>query len=435
MIAASCPRWLAPMAEHTASYYAATLNDHSRHPALAGRVRTDVCIIGGGFTGVAAALTLAERGMDVVLLEMHRIGWGASGRNGGQLIGGMSGEMRLLEHHGPAAARMLYDIGWRGNAIVEERIDRFRIDCDFRRGYMDLAIKPRHMRAFAAQERALRMHGFCDELRLLDRTELRNYLGSDAYIGGLLNRRSGHLHPLNLVLGEARAAVACGARIFEQSEVTEIVHGTRPRVRTAQGEVDAGSVLIAGNAYHRLNPRHLSGLIFPAGSFIIATEPLSETEARELNPQHLAFSDPNNVLDYFRLSADRRLLFGGRCNYSGREPRSIRASIEPRMLRIFPQLAGKRIDYEWGGRIGIVVNRVPLIGRATPNVYYSMGYSGHGVNFSHVAAEIIADAITGQIERFDLFARMPHRRFPLGQRLGNNVIALGMLYYRLKDLL
>jgi glycine/D-amino acid oxidase-like deaminating enzyme len=436
MIAASCTRRRSErMAEHTTSYYAATANDRTRHPSLAGRVQAEVCIIGGGFTGVAAALTLAERGVDVVLLEQHRIGWGASGRNGGQLIGGLSGERRLLAQHGPAAARMLFDIGWRGNAIVEDRIDRHAIDCDFRRGYMDVAIKPRHMRDFAAQERALRAQGFNDELRLIDRAELRDYLGTEAYIGGLLNRRSGHLHPLNLCLGEARAAVARGARLFEDTEVMAIEHGTRPLVRTAQGEVDAGFVLIAGNAYHRLDPRNLSGLVFPAGSFIIATEPLSEREARDLNPLNLAISDPNNVLDYFRLSADRRLLFGGRCNYSGREPRSIRASIAPRMLRIFPQLQGKRIDYEWGGRIGIVVNRVPLIGRSAPNVYYSMGYSGHGVNFSHVAAEIVADAIAGQMERFDLFARVPHTRFPLGQRLGNHLIALGMLYYRMRDLL
>jgi gamma-glutamylputrescine oxidase len=423
------------MVEHTSSYYAATANHHTRHPALVGSLRADVCIVGGGFTGVAAALTLTEQGMDVVLLEQHRIGWGASGRNGGQLIGGLSGEPRLLAHHGPSVASTLYDIAWRGNTIVEERIDRYGIECDFKRGYMDVAIKPRHMRDFAAQERTLRTHGFSDELRLLDRTELRDYLGSDAYIGGLLNRRNGHLHPLNLCLGEARAAAARGARIFEQTEVTQIVHGSRPRVRTAQGDVDAGMVLIAGNAYHHLEPRTLGGLVFPAGSFIIATEPLAEAEARALNPQDVAFCDPNNVLDYFRLSADRRLLFGGRCNYSGREPASIRASIKPRMLRIFPQLAGKRIDYEWAGRIGIVVNRVPLIGRTAVNVFHSIGYSGHGVNFSHVAAEIVADAMAGQMARFDLFARVPHTRFPFGQRLGNHLVALGMLYYRLKDLL
>ncbi len=423
------------MAEHTASYYAATANDHTRHPALAGSVRADVCIVGAGFTGVAAALTLAGRGMDVVLLEQHRVGWGASGRNGGQLIGGMSGEPRLRAHHGPGAERMLFDIGWRGHAIIEERIARHAIDCDFCRGYMDVAIKPRHMLDFAVSERALRAHGFDDELRLLERAELRDWLGSEAYIGGLLNMRNGHLHPLNLCLGEARAAAALGARIFEQTEVTGIVHGARPRVRAAGGEVDADMVLIAGNAYHRLEPRRLGGLVFPAGSYIIATEPLGEDEARTLNPRNLAFCDPNHVLDYFRLSADRRLLFGGRCNYSGREPRSIRASIEPRMLRIFPQLAGKRIDYAWGGRIGIVLNRVPLLGRSAPNVWHSIGYSGHGVNFSHVAAEIIADAIAGQMERFDLFAKVPHRRFPFGQRLGGSLVALGMLYYRLKDLL
>jgi glycine/D-amino acid oxidase-like deaminating enzyme len=175
--------------------------------------------------------------------------------------------------------------------------------------------------------------------------------------------------------------------------------------------------------------------VFPAGSFIIATEPLDEDEVRRLDPHGLAFCDPNHVLDYFRFSADRRLLFGGRCNYSGREPRSIQATLVPRMLRVFPQLAGKRIDFEWGGRIGIVIKRVPLIGRTADNVYYSIGYSGHGVNFSHVAAEIVADAMAGQLERFDVFARFPHQRFPFGDRLGRELVALGMLYYRLLDLL
>jgi gamma-glutamylputrescine oxidase len=421
--------------QYPRSYYAATRNDHTTYPCLDGSTRADVCVIGGGFTGVAAALTLAERGLDVVLVEQHRIGWGASGRNGGQLIGGMSGESRLRRFHGPTAERLIDEIAWRGHSIIEERIERYAIDCDLRYGYMDVALKPRHMRAFAAQQRALRRLGRGDEVELVGRERIREYIASDAYIGGLLNRRNGHLHPLNLCLGEARAALTRGVRIHEATEVTGIVHGARPRVRTARGEIDAATVVLAGDAYHRLERRSLGGLVFPAGSFIVATEPLPEEEARALDPHGLAFCDPNHILDYFRFSPDRRLLFGGRCNYSGREPRSIAASIVPRMLRVYPQLAGRRIDYEWGGRIGIVVNRVPLIGRSADNVYYSVGYSGHGVNFSHVAAEIVADAIAGQLERFDVFAKVPHRPLPFGDRLGRELVALGMLYFRMLDLL
>jgi glycine/D-amino acid oxidase-like deaminating enzyme len=427
-------RW---MTEHDypRSYYAATRNDRTTYPALEAATRADVCVIGGGFTGVAAALTLAERGMDVVLLEQHRIGWGASGRNGGQLIAGMSGESRLRQFHGLGGERLIDELAWRGHAIIEQRIARYAIDCDLRYGYLDVAIKPRHMHAFAEAERALRRLGFGDDLQLITRERIGDYIGSKAYLGGLLNRRNGHLHPLNLCLGEARAATTLGVRIHEQTRVTAIVHGPRPRVRTLSGDVDAGIVILAGDSYHRLEQPTLSGLVFSAGSFIVATEPLSEEEARRLDPQGLAFCDPNHVLDYFRFSPDRRLLFGGRCNYSGREPRSIQASIVPRMLKVFPQLAGKRIDYEWGGSIGIVINRVPLIGRTASNVYYSVGYSGHGVNFSHVAAEVVADAIAGQVERFDVFSKVPHRRLPFGDRIGRELVALGMLYYRMLDLL
>ena len=415
------------------SYYAATRNQDPGYPVLEGDIDTDVCICGGGFTGVATALSLVERGYSVVLLEQNRIGWGASGRNGGQVIGGFSGEALMAKRLGPQVADLVWDIGWRGNTIIAERVQKYAIDCDFKYGYMDVALKPRHMRAFESYHEELLRRGFGDDVRMVARDEMRTVLGSDAYIGGLINRRSGHLHPLNLCLGEARAAAGLGVRLFEGSEVLAIEHGPRPVVRTATGKVRADTVVLAGNAYQQLETRHLSGQVFPAGSYIIATEPLSESLARELNPLDMAFCDPNHVLDYFRLSADRRLLFGGRCNYSGRVPASIRRSIEPRMHKVFPQLRGTRIDYEWGGNIGIVVNRVPVIGRLRDNVYYSLGYSGHGVNMTHAAGEILADAIGGTLEKLDLFERVGHWRIPLGQALGGQLVALGMLYYRLRD--
>jgi glycine/D-amino acid oxidase-like deaminating enzyme len=418
---------------HPDSYYAATRNRAPDYPALQGDIETDVCVVGGGFTGIATALTLAERGYSVVVLEQNRIGWGASGRNGGQVIGGFSGEALMAQRLGPEAADLIWDIGWRGNAIIAERVQKYAIDCDFKYGYMDVAIKPRHLRAFEAYHEELQRRGFGADVRMVAKHEMRSVLGSDAYIGGLINRRSGHLHPLNLCLGEAGAAASLGVKLFEGCEVLAIEHGPRPAAKTAGGRVRANAVVLAGNAYQRLETRRLSGQVFPAGSFIIATEPLSEEQAQEINPLDMAFCDPNYVLDYFRLSTDRRLLFGGRCNYSGRVPSSIRASIEPRMHKVFPQLRTTRIDYEWGGSIGIVVNRVPLIGRLRDNVYYSLGYSGHGVNMTHAAGEILADAIGGTLERLDLFERVGHWRIPFGQALGGQLVALGMLYYRLRD--
>jgi glycine/D-amino acid oxidase-like deaminating enzyme len=420
---------------HTNSYYAATLNAETDYPPLTESLSCDVAIIGGGFSGVATALTLAERGYDVVLLEQNKIGWGASGRNGGQLINGVGGARRIRKRLGPQVEELLWEMGWLGHQVIEQRIAEHDIDCDFKHGYIDLAIKPRHVRELEEDFSEHQRRGQNEGLRLVSRDEMPEVMGTDAYLGGLINNRNGHLHPLNLCIGEARAAAGLGARIYEGTEVLDIQYGDKPRLRTASGDVQANTVVIAGNAYHHLDPKRLRGLIFPASSFIIATEPLSEAEQQEINPLDLAASDLNNVLDYFRLSADKRMLFGGRCNYSGREPTSIQQNMLPRLLKIYPQLAGKRIDYEWGGHIGIVVNRVPLIGRLEKNVFTVMGYSGHGVNMTHLAGVVVADAIAGTMERLDVFDRIGHLRIPFGQWFGNQAVALGMLYYRMRDLL
>ncbi len=417
------------------SYYAATRNTAPDYPPLHDDVEVDVCLCGGGFTGVATALSLVERGYSVAVLEQHRIGWGASGRNGGQFIGGFSGDGEMVRQLGPEVADLVWDIGWQGNSVIAWRVQQYAIDCDLKYGYMDVAIRPRHMHRFEQYYAELQRRGLGNVVRMVSRPEMRSVIGSDAYIGGLINTHSGHLHPLNLCLGEARAAAAQGAQLFEDSAALSIEQGERVTVRTAAGRVSAGAVVLAGNAYQQLAVRKLPGQVFPAGSYIIATEPLSEAEATELNPLDMAFCDPNHVLDYFRLSADRRMLFGGRCNYSGRKPRSIRASIEPRMHRIFPQLRGKRIDYQWGGNVGIVPNRVPLIGRLEGNIYYALGYSGHGVNMTHASGEILAEAIGGRPERLALFERIRHPRIPFGRMLGSQMLAVGMLYYRLLDLL
>jgi glycine/D-amino acid oxidase-like deaminating enzyme len=421
--------------EHTRSYYAATRNDTRTWPALEGDVDTDVAIIGGGFTGVASALTLAERGYRVALVEANRIGWGASGRNGGQLIAGISGEEKVVKRHGERIADLMWDLRWRGNDIVLDRIERYDIDCDFKPGYIDVASKPRQLRWLEEEYEALQRHGHPYEHRLLDRAETEHATGTDSYVGGLLTARNGHLHPLNLCLGEARAAAGLGAEIYEQSPVLRIEHGPRPAVITEGGRVRADAVILGGNAYHRLERKRLSGLTFPAGSYIIATEPLDEDTRRRINPFDAAICELNEILDYFRLSADGRLLYGGRCNYSGRDPKSIQAAVKPRMLKHYPMLRDARIDYEWGGKIGIVVNRVPALGRIQGNVYYCQGYSGHGVNATHIMGEILADAVGGTLETFDLWAQMKHLRIPGSQTFGNQMLALGMLYYRMKDLL
>jgi len=421
--------------EHARSYYAATVNEITDYPVLEGRKSADVCVVGAGFTGVATALTLAERGYSVALVEANRVGWGASGRNGGQLINGISGLAKIRKKHGEGIADMLWDLRWRGNDIIHDWVEKYAIECDLKNGFVETAFKPRHMADLEEYAAEMDRHNFPYEYEVWDREKTRTMLGTDAYIGGFVCYRDGHLHPLNLCIGEAQAAHGLGVQIFEQSPVTGIEHGDRPKVKTATGYVETDAVVLAGNAYSLLEPKHLSNLVFPAGSFIIGTEPLSEEVVNEINPLDLAVCDLNEIVDYYRLSADKRMLYGGSCNYSGREPASIKAYIQPRMLEIYPQLKGVRIDYEWGGMIGIVLNRIPALGRINNNVYYCHGYSGHGVNATHIMGEVVSDAVAGTMEKFDLFANMRHFRIPGSQWMGNQIIALGMLYYRMRDLL
>ncbi|MGI9223228.1 MAG: NAD(P)/FAD-dependent oxidoreductase [Woeseiaceae bacterium] len=419
--------------EHTDSYYAATANEITEYPVLEGGTSADICVIGAGFTGVATALTLAERGYSVALVEANRVGWGASGRNGGQIINGMSGLAKLRQIHGDGIADMLWELKWRGNELIRERVAKYAIDCDLKDGYVEVATKPRHGAYIEESAAERERHNFPHKYEVWDREKTRSMLGTDAYHGGFACYRDGHVHPLNLCIGEARAAHDLGVRIFEQSPVTGIQHGERARVMTTSGHVDADAVVLAGNAYSRLEPKYLSNLVFPAGSYIIATEPLPDDVAKSINRSDVAVCDLNEVVDYYRLSADKRLLFGGACNYSGRDPASIKAYILPRMLKTYPQLQNVRIDYEWGGKIGIVLNRVLAVGRIHNNVYYCHGYSGHGVNGTHVMGEVMADAVTGTMEKFDLFAGLKHVRIPGSQWVGNQLIALGMLYYKMKD--
>lgn len=417
---------------HTGSYYAATVNNITNYAPLQGVRRADVCVIGAGFTGISTALHLAEKGYDVHVVEANKVGWGASGRNGGQIIGGISGEDKLLKINGQHCSELLWDMRWAGHKIIRERVKKYHIDCDLKFGYLDVAIKNRHLRDLDAERERLELHGFPFDYKILDKQETQEATGTEAYIGSLMNMGNGHLHPLNMCIGEANAAVSQGASIYEQSPVLTIEKGSRPKVITEQGSVSADFVVIAGNAYHSLEEK-LRGSLFPVNSFIIATEPLSEDLIKRINPRDFAVCDPNYVLEYFRLSADKRLLFGGRCNYYGADPEVIKKKLRPRMLKIYPALADTTIEFAWGGTIGVPINRIPQFGRIMPNVFYSQGYSGHGVNVTHLAGQILADVIAGTFERFDIFARVKPVVIPGAHTFGKSMVALGMLYYQLKD--
>jgi gamma-glutamylputrescine oxidase len=412
---------------HTNSYYAASVDDVTDFAPLAGEQTADICVIGAGFTGISTALHLAERGYNVHVVEANRVGWGASGRNGGQMIGGIAGEAAVAKSLGKDVDDVFNELRWAGHDIIRQRVEQYGIKCDLKPGYLDVAIKQRHLRDIEADYERLTKADFPYEVRILSGEETRDMIGTSAYMGAMLNMGNGHLHPLKLCIGEARAAASLGATIYEQSPVLNIEKGDRPKVVTEQGSVTADAVVLAGNAYHELD-RKLRGIMFPVNSFIIATEPLSEDMVNTINPRDLAICDPNFVLEYFRLSADKRLLFGGRCNYFGEDPEVIKANLQPRLLKIYPQLASTGIDYAWGGTIGVPIKRVPLLGRLSDSIFYCQGYSGHGVNVTHLTGQIMADAVAGTVERFDMFANVKPFVVPGAHTFRKPMVALGRMY-------
>ncbi len=424
-------------AQRTPSYYTATIRVESNYPVLQGTHNVDVAIIGGGFTGIATAVELAERGLKVAIVEANKVGWGASGRNGGQVTGSLSGDAamrkQLQKQVGTDAEEFIWQLRWRGHEIIRQRVARYNIDCDLKSGHLHAAFQPSHLRDLQAfYDEAVR-RGMGSEVDLLDRAGVHAMLGTPLYHGALYNRRNMHLHPLNLCLGEARAASQLGALIFEHSRVTRIEHGAQPALVTEQGRVNAKTVLLAGDAYHKLEQQQLGGKLFPATGGIVTTAPLTDQQVQAINPQDVAVYDTRFVLDYYRLTADKRLLFGGGANYSGRESRDIAAELRPGIERTFPALAGIEIDFKWSCIMGIVVNRIPQLGKLSDNVYYCQGYSGHGVATTHIMGEIMANALTGTMQQFDTFARFKHIRVPAGDLLGNPLLAIGMWYYQLLE--
>lgn len=423
-----------PPAGYIDSYYAATATGAEPHAPLDGSCETDVCIVGGGYTGCSAALHLAERGYDVTLVEAERIGWGASGRNGGHVgTGQRKSQAELEKMVGRDTARTLWHFGLEAVSLVRERIARHAIDCDLKQGVLHVAAKAAHAQELEAETNSLRRDYGYEKLRFVGREELQSMLGSRRFFAGQLDEGGAHLHPLNYALGLARAAEAAGARLHEHSRVTKISGGSRPTVATAAGDVRCRHVILACNGYlENLSPE-IAGYIMPINNFVLATEPLSETDARALIRDDVAVQDTLFVIDYWKLSGDNRLLFGGGENYTRRFPADLKQFVRKYMLKIYPQLAGTRIDYAWGGTLAITMNRLPRFGRTADGIYYAHGYSGHGVPTATFAGKLLAEAVAGTAERFDVMAALPKLKFPGGTLLRWPGLVLGMLYYSLRD--
>ncbi|TNF59756.1 MAG: FAD-binding oxidoreductase [Burkholderiales bacterium] len=420
------------------SYYEASAHRPAPFAPLQGAQTADVLVVGGGFAGLSAALELAQRGYSVVLLEADRIGSGASGRNGGQaIVGFASGQEPFEQQLGAADARRAWDMSLEGLDLIEQRIARHGIDCDWVRGYLYVADSARKVRALREEIDGLQALGIaCDWAEGRDVPRL---IDSPRYGAAAYESRSGHLHPLKYALGLAEAARAAGVRIFEQSPVTALARGATLVARTASGEVRARFGVLAGNC---MLPEYGPGVapeiaprIMPVGTYILGTAPLDPALCRRLIPSNAAACDNNFVLDYFRFSADHRMLFGGRVSYTTRTPARLEAVMRERMGQVFPGLAHVPVEYLWGGFVDISMNRSPDFGRLGDNLYYLQGFSGHGVALTGLAGRLVAEAVAGQAERFDLFARLQHHRFPGGPLLRTPSLALGMWWYRMREAL
>lgn len=423
------------------SYYAASANEQPNYPQLQADIQADVCVVGGGFAGLSAAIELADRGYSVVVLEAKHVGWGASGRNGGQLIAGLACEQDVIESAlGLDAAKKVWGMTLQALDLVRERVKRFEIKCDLADGFLGVAVnagKGATMRNWL--DGMAQKYNYNAEAEWISPNDIRQWIDSPRYHSGYYDKRGGHLHPLNYCLGLAKGASYLGVRIYQNSPVTSMQKGEPAILKTETGSVKAKFVVLAGNMYlPEVSPKLAPALarrIMPVGTYIIGTEPIDSILKTKLIPSNSAVCDTNFVLDYFRFSADNRMIYGGRVSYSAMTPPNLTANMQARMAQTFPQLKNTKVEYTWGGFVDITMNRAPDFGRIAPNIYYLQGFSGHGVALTGMAGKLVAEAIAGQAERLDLMASIPHHDFPGGRLLRTPALILGMAWYQLRDAL
>lgn len=418
---------------HAPSWYAASANDRRLRPILQGDIAADICIIGAGFTGISAALELAERGFSVIVLEGERIGFGASGRNGGQIVNGYSRDLETIaRHYGPEKAAKLAAMSLEGGNIIRERVAKYAIQCDLVDGGFFAAFTEKQMREMADHRAHWQARGH-DGLEMISKADVGKYVRTGRYAGGMIDRLGGHIHPLNLVLGEAAAFEGLGGRIFESSRVIAVDKGPSPVVRTRTGSVRAQYVLVCGNAYLGELLPEIGGRMMPVSSQVMATEPLDAGLIEGLLPANYCVEDANYVLDYYRRTADNRLLYGGGIGYGGQDPKDLTAVVRPNMLKTFPELANTKIDYAWSGNFALTLTRIPHMGRLSDTVYFSHGDSGHGVTTTHLLGKILGEMVAGHAERYDVWSSLPNLPFPGGKTFRVPFTVLGAWWYGLRD--
>ena len=415
------------------SYYAASANPAPDRPFLTGEVDADICVVGGGYSGLSTALFLAESGHRVTLLEGARIGWGASGRNGGQLVNGLNASLdRIGSIFGADTQKFVGGLVQEGGRIIRERIATYNIDCDLKEGNLFAAYTPAHMRDLEGKQKLWRGFGM-DDHEMVDKAGMQTHVASDVYAGGMIDRTGGHLHPLNLALGEAAALESLGGVIHEMSPVISMdTDAASPVVKTANGQVTCKTLVVCGNAYLGDALPELSRRVLPASTQMMTTEPLGD-RGDALLPTDICVEDVRYILDYYRLSGDKRLIFGGGTVYGGTDPADVEAKLRPNLEKVFPQLKGVKITHAWSGNFAISFTRVPQMGRIGDNTYFAHGYSGHGVTGSHLFGKILAEAINGDLSRFDTFASLKWLPFPGGKTFRVPYSVVGSWWYGLRD--
>ncbi len=422
-----------PNPGHTSSWYAASANDKRVRPSLEGEETADICIIGAGFTGLSAALELAEQGFSVIVLEGERIGFGASGRNGGQIVNGYSRDLETIAgRYGREKAVQLGEMSLEGGEIIRQRVRKYGIDCDLVDGGFFAAFTSKQIKEMETNKSNWEKHGHSG-LEMVSKAEVGKYVKSDRYAGGMIDRFGGHIHPLNYVLGEASAIESLNGRIFENSRVVSVEKGAQVTVRTDRGSVKAKYLLVCGNAYLGGLLPEIGERMMPVSSQVMATEPLDQGLIEGLLPANYCVEDANYILDYYRRTSDNRLLYGGGIGYGGSDPADLTGVIRPNMLKTFPQLKNTRIDFAWSGNFALTLTRVPHIGRLSENIYFSHGDSGHGVTTTQLLGKILGEAVAGHAGRFDVWSSLPNYPFPGGKTFRVPLTVLGAWWYGLRD--